>query len=265
MVIYIDNTDENADWIKWRTDDVQASEDAKRLLESRLVEIIKEATDSFVWDNGWHEPAFIVKGGPGSGHHGHAGRPGSVGGSLSSSGQGLGSRLLKEAEGWNELTPYTQVFLRTVMSVIPEKHLGGISKIDLSEEAHRRLTSEGDYGEYNAQTKTISIARGSLEGSAQALMHEIGHHNQVRIFVDHVEALRTLDNSYQLAQHLTPKALNRIGMRRYALSSLGDFWADSYMLWGMARKENSKAIEYLPAYRRRFPKMAKILDGVWEE
>ncbi len=33
MVIYIDNTDENADWIKWRTDDVQVSEMAKQLLK----------------------------------------------------------------------------------------------------------------------------------------------------------------------------------------------------------------------------------------
>ena len=33
MVIFIENTDENADWIKWRTDDVQASEMAKQLLK----------------------------------------------------------------------------------------------------------------------------------------------------------------------------------------------------------------------------------------
>ena len=32
MVIYIEDTDENADWIKWRTDDIRVSEEAKKLL-----------------------------------------------------------------------------------------------------------------------------------------------------------------------------------------------------------------------------------------
>ena len=31
--IEIDNTDENADWIKWRIDDVQISKAAKQLLQ----------------------------------------------------------------------------------------------------------------------------------------------------------------------------------------------------------------------------------------
>lgn len=34
MVVYIENTDENADWIKWRgrEEEIQVSEDAKQLL-----------------------------------------------------------------------------------------------------------------------------------------------------------------------------------------------------------------------------------------
>lgn len=33
MVVYVEDTDENADWIKWRTDDIQVSEMAKQLLK----------------------------------------------------------------------------------------------------------------------------------------------------------------------------------------------------------------------------------------
>ena len=33
-LVYISNTDENADWIKWRTDDVKVSEMAKKLLKN---------------------------------------------------------------------------------------------------------------------------------------------------------------------------------------------------------------------------------------
>jgi hypothetical protein len=32
-IVKISNTDENADWIKWRTDDVKVSEEAKKLLK----------------------------------------------------------------------------------------------------------------------------------------------------------------------------------------------------------------------------------------
>lgn len=35
MVVFVENTDENADWIKWRTDDIQVSETAKRLLKKK--------------------------------------------------------------------------------------------------------------------------------------------------------------------------------------------------------------------------------------
>jgi hypothetical protein len=33
MAIKISDTDENADWIKWRTDDIKVSEEAKKLLK----------------------------------------------------------------------------------------------------------------------------------------------------------------------------------------------------------------------------------------
>lgn len=33
MIIYVDNTDRNADWIKWRIDDIKVSELAKQLLK----------------------------------------------------------------------------------------------------------------------------------------------------------------------------------------------------------------------------------------
>lgn len=38
MVIKIGDTDENADWIKWRTDDVEVSEMAKKLLKGYVKE-----------------------------------------------------------------------------------------------------------------------------------------------------------------------------------------------------------------------------------
>jgi len=33
MVIYVENTDENADWIKTLSDDIQVSKNAKKLLK----------------------------------------------------------------------------------------------------------------------------------------------------------------------------------------------------------------------------------------
>ena len=82
--VKISNTDKNADWIKWRTDDVKVSELAKKLLQIKAL----------VWN-------AVEKAKRGRGHWGHRGRKGKRGGSLPSKGKaGLSPKPSKPLESY---------------------------------------------------------------------------------------------------------------------------------------------------------------------
>jgi len=222
----------------------------------KLVERCKEAIESFVWDWNGEQVRIIIKGGEGSGWF--APPKGTHG----EGGQGLGVKLLKEAQGWDELDVDSQKSFLETMAVIPEGHLEDLQGIKF-------WGSMGDsYGEYFYKEKGISLG---TSAPPAVLMHEIGHHMEREIFSSREEPFRSfnktelvlLDAKTALGRY-GPSELNRFGLREYSLTDLHEFWADSYMLWGMARKGNSRTLEYQSIYRERFPDMAALLDRVWE-
>lgn len=72
-IVNISDTDENADWIKFLSDDVAVSQQAKEILKVR--ESVKKS--------------FVELGGKGSGYRGHKGVKGQKGGSAPSTGKGI--------------------------------------------------------------------------------------------------------------------------------------------------------------------------------
>lgn len=98
----------------------------------------------------------IEKGGPGSGHHGHAGRPGKVGGSA----PGDRENYLSE--------------INEAVSALPQHHQDKLSDVKI--EVVSKINTDGKiepWGVWNSRTNVIQILES--EYSKATLYHEIGH------------------------------------------------------------------------------------------
>ena len=200
---------------------------------------------------------FTTKGGEGSGHHGHAGRPGQVGGSASSD-QPL-PHALQEVKGWSDLSSARQSELLEIISVIPEKHLEAV-RFDFSHEVSERLIQDRVFGEYRKGTGQILI---SEVAPASTLLHELGHCVEDKRLPGKVHRLRNEFSFVVMAS--SSNEMKAVGLRSYSKISKSEFWADSYTLWGLAKLGKGSARKYLPSYREKFPRTAELLDQVWGE
>ena len=102
-----------------------------------------------------------LMGGPGSGHHGHTGRPGSVGGSTSK-----GLAMLMSNADWNGLSSVQKEMLTDDILRVPNEHLKKLNGIKLGAFQWRGL--------YDPYHREIKINPSKYQKGD--LFHEVGHH-----------------------------------------------------------------------------------------
>lgn len=250
------------DELKKRGKKCEYDDELAKPIRKGLVEAIKEATESFIWD-GWDESVLVVKGGPGdpgSGHHGHAGRPGYVGGSAAGSGL---AKSLPGIQGYSELDKFTRDELRMGANAIPDRHFEG-AEIQLDAE---RIESFGARacGEYNPDTGVITLHPDLVDG--MTLTHEVGHHvwHSGQVGGD---LQKSVDAEWERGFKLSPDEMRAVGMRgrNWALGSgLDEFWADSYSLWARGKRAPGLARDVQGRFSMQFPETAKILDNLFKQ
>ena len=171
------------------------------------------------------------KGGPGSGHFGHIGRPGLRGGSLPGKGGGGKAPSLKVMHRGKETRPneYEATWMALILRRHPTKvvsQLNGIVICDTEEdwrEQYRKMVGEGDYkncgGFYVGHSKTIYLPP---KYNRLAVDHEIGHRAYWAAYI--VGATRAWDNAYDNSMRFDRHTT-------YSSSGVTEAFAESYAAW----------------------------------
>jgi phage portal protein BeeE len=219
-----------------------------------------------------------VKGGPGSGNWGHAGRPGKRGGSAPGSMRGSGRvnpRYFevgpgrKLVEGLDEKTRKVVVDMM-VRDEIQPRHLEGLKRITTEPTKIRAQLSPdnpwrshvGDYdaaGVYDPQEQSIHINPDFISSSRYIFSHELGHHVTMRsAFLESKRGQRANDllvngfkdmkdaYRYGFVDRVTKGDLARYGLREYSLTKDLEFKADTFRVYHYGSNEQRQALaEYL--------------------
>lgn len=180
------------------------------------------------WYDGW----AVFKGGPGkdgpgSGHHGHAGRPGEVGGSVP------GGGLPPILQG--EFTEEQVANIQRLVGDLPASHVATVKGII------QYHNPGGDAGLYNARERVLRINT-AYKWDDDYFRHEIGH--GVGKFALSGDARRRWKGAYQTAY--------RSGEgfpTKYAATNADEFFAESYKLYlgspGKLRKANRQMYDLM--------------------
>lgn len=213
----------------------------------------------------------VIKGGPGSGHFGHRGRPpkrgGSLPGSLRTSGA-LNPNFFKSSR-WKKLTSELSEWERgevaqmVIHGQIPSNHLYGLTKITTVPAKYPRAlkgTFDGALAQYHIVDKSIHLNSNGGGFAASSFYHELGHHIHLTKGIERINTLhlRNLQANLQedFAQEFpgefvklwtTPvgEFLGARGYRAYSISNEREFVADTYGL--------SRQIARFNAAVKRFP------------
>jgi len=205
----------------------------------------------------------IIKGGPTSGHYGHLGRPGQVGGSQE--GSLRSSRIINpkylQTKKWKQLTSeFSQSNSKELEEIIkwnriPSNHLLGLTKI--TPNYHPDSESDGGYGNANAhyhnydQSIHLNVNNNGLTGAT--FTHELGHHVDKHLTkAKNIIQRRIINESYhtirdrlranirrwQANGQIGPNGegfsaksnnyLSKFGLRLYSLTNSKEFTADAY-------------------------------------
>ncbi|MBC8459792.1 MAG: hypothetical protein H8D67_17510 [Deltaproteobacteria bacterium] len=230
-------------------------------VKKSLIELIGEATESFVWDDGIHEAVKIVfKGGPGSGNIGHAGRAGIHGESDAMSGYGA---RLRRIDGWTGLSDDKKREWAAAANGVPDSHSAHLYGIAINDAL---LEKDGASGEYWPLEGAGFIQLHSQNSTGMTIAHEMGHHIEtvylIREYKDTV--YRDFTNAIGLGEvYGAIDAIQVAGLRGYSLKSSSEFWADSYSVWARGRQGDRGCKGFQDNYRVLFPDTAKILDDLF--
>jgi len=209
-------------------------------------------------------PSVKLKGGPKSGNIGHTGLSGIHGGSDPMSAL---CGMLIGSEHWGAVGTTEQVKWRAIANAIPASHAKGLTSVSIEDEKIESSFPEDDW--VAAYYSAGDIALHSERASGPVIAHEVGHHIYHEKFEGEGAKIDQIAGDHTIASRMwdIPAGQERVrnaGLRQYATTSRGEFWADSYMLWIMARRGNKQASGYLPNYRALFPDTAKLLDGLFQ-
>lgn len=214
----------------------------------------------------------IIKGGPGSGHFGHVGRPGKVGGSLPGSLRtpiALNPNFFKSST-WRKLTKGLPANTRNILaramrdSGVASNHLHGLSRITTEghPEAHpwNSVYSllNGVRAYYHRYDKSIHLNPLDLETGNRfppaVFLHELGHHihqsmtpySRIAMIDFHNKLRIELSRNYgvEAGIEVPPKAkefIYSLGLRVNSMNSVAEFVADVYSVGRMASLGDSKA------------------------
>ena len=138
------------------------------MVEQKLKQVIRDALlDMLV------PVVEQIKGGPGSGNFGHAGRPGQVGGSSPR------ANLLAYLEKVDDPRAKEAAKLcKKELAKIPDKDLEGLTSIEFADFNNNRLIPTRAAGAYTNFTHKVILNIGykTLTGIGEIMLHEIGHH-----------------------------------------------------------------------------------------
>ena len=231
------------------------------LVKKSLYKACKEAIESFVWDWGGEQVRIIIKGGPGSGNIGHAGRAGIHGESDAMSGYGT---MLRGGEGWAELSDDKKKEWAAAANGVPDSHMKGLAEVRINDLYLDTEGASGMYLPYGKENNVVVLHSQSSTGTT--IGHEMGHH----VWHKEVTHLSVMDINRDkgFADNLRHEpsglqSLRNLGLREYSISSLKEFWADSYAIWGSARQGNKACKGFQENYRGQFPETAKLLDDLF--
>lgn len=206
---------------------------------------------------------FTTKGGPGSGNIGHAGRAGIHGESDAMSGCGT---MLRGMEGWSGLSDEKKREFAAAANGIPDSHLVKLRGVKIADSYLEGQGATGMYQPYAAKQGDIFLH--SQDSTGITVGHEVGHHVWHKA-VTHLSVMDiNRDKGFADNLRYEPgglKSLRNLGLREYSISSLKEFWADSYSVWSSARQGNKGSKDFQSKYREAFPETAKLLDGLFGE
>ena len=208
------------------------------------------------------------KGGPGSGHWGHAGRPGQVGGSapgrMAGRGRvnreyftkGPGRRIVAELDIRSR---ENVIYVLTGAKVQP-RHISSLGRI--TTEAPTESGNWDDYPEekaigcYKRSKKEIFLK--PIEGSFDeipwsntTLIHEVGHHvtmeSEWRETVEGSRAKLKMRDTYKRLWEIGSELFDpaQVGLRDYSMSSLREFEADTWLIYQYGSKSTRATLAAL--------------------
>jgi len=207
----------------------------------------------------WFDRWAVTKGGPGSGHWGHAGRPGHHGGSAPGGGKHAAPEAYAAATGGVAL-PKLQVTDKKLKNVVtstlqglPSEHVGLLSGVS-EEDLGKGIVGYASYS-------TGSIVLNPREGVGQGeIVHEVGHFVQMKgvsndvrrdIYGLYTDAVREAGlTPGDIASHSwygsdAPKGFPT----GYAATNVAEFFAESYRLYvtdpGALKSASSEIYSYL--------------------
>lgn len=219
------------------------------------------------------------KGGPGSGHHGHAGRKGKVGGSVPDAG-GYHHYTISPDENGNWDThgaPFTlvgEVTENTIKSAqmienalnngeVPYKHIDGLTmkmyNTQREYEAERSKVTRDSSAIYIHDGDKIEFGNFFIEST---VLHEIGH----RVHLELLDREKYFDfirlDKYVKAANMfhykKPKTVENMGLRDYSFTGHSELMADCYKVWSYAKVFDD--------YKDMYDRMNKaIWDGRFDE
>jgi len=215
---------------------------------------------------------FTTKGGERSGHHGHAGVPGQLGGSAP--GNRLATMLLNDSDfqglSWSS---WRQRMLLDVTHGIPDSHTEGMT---LKFDNERLDELSGKYGlpacgEYDSNNDVVRLHTEQGTWSPHPLAHEVGHRVWHKFPLDK----RVIEEDYGTAGKLTVEKIEEIGLDWSSAINASEFWADGYSLWARVRANKpfgesvfspnrTTLLEGQKQFRELLPNTAIILDEVFK-
>ena len=208
---------------------------------------------------------FTVKGSDKSGHHGHAGRPGSVGGSAPSKLR----QLLLSAPGFDDLNEQKQQKYLRAASHIPSTHAEGIDAIKMDKDAIIMLHDQGagraGYAVYKDGRREIILDPNSIIDIDKDLAHEFGHHIiRTKMSSSQITRMQTVFQETNALKFYDLEQVYDTGLTRNSFRDQYELFADSYSIWVTA-KFNDDAAWYADNLRKTMPTLASFLDSTFEE
>ena len=187
-----------------------------------------------------------LMGGERSGHHGHAGRPGSVGGSTPSSGVILAT--LEKRPEWKKLSSSKKKDLESVSSQIPDSHTVGVQYLGFDdyrcdrEEAGALWLSSGEIYLHTRFATGFNLA------------HEFGHNVHAKLVKGNDR--KVVVEAWKQTQGLSKTKQKGLGYDDYSVSNHKDFFADTYSHWVTKSRQVS-------VIREKYPELGQVMDTLF--
>jgi len=198
---------------------------------------------------------FTTKGGPGSGHHGHSGIPGQVGGSAPGGGSNYSLQVSKTKED----------AVREALSVLPKEHTAGLTIKETEMLGGQPWPSDerAKYIEGDERSRPQIIINPDSNWDAETIVHELGHHVNRKYNIYTYDKLKSgeIDVNTLMKEGRWLRTNNwQVGLSKWEADGSLETVAGLYRVWGGSKLGLSGYTKYLEKARENVPYFMGLLE-----